>query len=113
MIAALRVCVCASVRKRSQYAMNDSHNDDDGVIGYHAATVHPPITQPRAAELLPSIKIRPSVLPLMRSKRYGSLFVKFSAAYSMPMRIASMLVSTALGFRLNCVRRAASSASIG
>ena len=31
--------------------------DDDGVIGYQAATVAPPYTQPSAAALLPSVKI--------------------------------------------------------
>ena len=38
--------------------MNASASDDDGVIGYHAATVAPPYTQPSAAALLPSMKMR-------------------------------------------------------
>ena len=35
-----------------------SASDDDGVIGYHAATVAPPYTAPSAAAELPSMKIR-------------------------------------------------------
>src|SRR6478735_620352 len=35
-----------------------SASDDEGVIGYHAATVAPPYTAPSAAAELPSMKIR-------------------------------------------------------
>ena len=47
--------------------MKFSHSDDDGVIGYHAATVQPPMMQPSAAARLPSMNIRPSVLPVIAS----------------------------------------------
>src|SRR5579862_8272569 len=88
--------------------MNDSHSEDDGVIGYHAATVHPPMTQPSAAALFPSSSIRPSVLPVIGCKRYKSLFDRLFAAYSLPRFTAFIFVSTAEGLRLNCARRAAS-----
>src|SRR5579864_8874222 len=76
--AALRSPVAASTRYRSQYAMNDSHRDDEGVIGYQAATVQPAITQPSAAAVLPSMRIKPSVRPVMASSLYGSVLGKFS-----------------------------------
>ena len=50
--------VSGSTRNLSQYFWKASGTDDDGVIGYQAATVAPPYTQPRAAALLPSVKIR-------------------------------------------------------
>ena len=59
--------------------MKYSQSDDDGVIGYHAATVQPPITQPSAAARLPSMNIRPSVFPLIGTKRKGSCFSRFAA----------------------------------
>ena len=54
-----------SVRKRSAYVIRFSQRLDDGVIGYQAATVQPPMRQPSAAAWLPSIRIRPSVTPSM------------------------------------------------
>ena len=49
--------VAASTRNLSQYFWNASGTEDEGVIGYQAATVAPPYTQPKAAALLPSVKI--------------------------------------------------------
>ena len=50
--------VAGSTRSLRQCLANASASDDDGVIGYHAQTVAPPYTQPSAAALLPSMKIR-------------------------------------------------------
>ena len=49
--------VSGSWRNRLQCFWNASAIDEEGVIGYHAATVAPPKTQPSAAALLPSMKI--------------------------------------------------------
>src|SRR6266566_2928310 len=66
--------VLESVRKRSAYAMRYSHSDDDGVIGYHAATVTPPMSAPNAAAWLPSTSTLPSTSPVLGSRWYGSVF---------------------------------------
>src|SRR5881394_4185015 len=50
--------LAASVRNFRQWRANASAIDDEGVIGYHAATVAPPYTAPSAAALLPSMKMR-------------------------------------------------------
>src|SRR5207247_8014480 len=42
MIAYLCLPLALSVRNLRQYFMNASASDEDGVIGYHAATVAPP-----------------------------------------------------------------------
>src|ERR1043165_4450781 len=54
MSAYLRRFVSGSMRKRSQYSLNASINDVDGVIGYHAPTVAPAYTAPNAAAEFPS-----------------------------------------------------------
>src|SRR2546427_2832400 len=59
--------VLGSTRKRSEYAMRFSHSDDDGVIGYHAATVTPPIKAPRHAAWLPSTSTFPYTTPVIGS----------------------------------------------
>src|SRR5258705_5991589 len=48
--------VVGSIRNRSQNSLNASINDDDGVIGYQAATDAPAYTAPNAAAVFPSIK---------------------------------------------------------
>jgi len=48
--------------------MKDSQREEDGVIGYHAHTVAPANTQPRADAALPSTMILPAVA-FMRSTR--------------------------------------------
>src|SRR5215467_10082017 len=63
--------VAGSVRKRLQCRAKASAIDDDGVIGYQAATVAPPYTHPSAAALLPSMKIR-SRTALVRRTRMSS-----------------------------------------
>src|SRR5260370_40391232 len=70
--------VLASMRNRSAYAMRYSHNDEDGVIGYHAATETPPIRAPSAAAWLPSTSTFWSTTPLIASRRYGSFLEKLS-----------------------------------
>ena len=50
--------VAGSTRNLAQYFWKASATEDEGVIGYQAATVAPPYTQPSAAALLPSTKIR-------------------------------------------------------
>ena len=52
-MANLFMPVDGSTRSLLQYFWNASATEDDGVIGYQAATVAPPYTQPRAAALLP------------------------------------------------------------
>src|SRR5690242_11121955 len=57
MSAYLRCFVAGSMRKRSQYSLNASMSDVDGVIGYHAPTVAPAYTAPNAAAEFPSMRI--------------------------------------------------------
>src|SRR5512142_751608 len=71
--------VALSTRYFFMYEMSDSHNDDDGVIGYHATTVTPAIMQPIAAAALPSMRILPAVA-FIGSIAYGSCLVKFASA---------------------------------
>src|SRR5919199_4120783 len=71
--------VSLSTRYFFMYEMSDSHNDEEGVIGYHATTVTPAIMQPTAAAALPSMRILPAV-SFIRSIEYGSFFVKFASA---------------------------------
>src|SRR5215207_11019552 len=49
--------VAGSTRNLAQYFWKASATEDEGVIGYQAATVAPPYTQPSAAALLPSTKM--------------------------------------------------------
>ncbi len=58
-----------STRYFSQYFWNDSATDDEGVMGYQAATVAPPYTQPSAAAELPSTKMRSPTLSARRTRR--------------------------------------------
>src|SRR5579863_2709490 len=57
-IAYLALPVAPSWRSFLQWLAKASASEDDGVIGYQAQTVAPPETAPRAAALLPSMKIR-------------------------------------------------------
>src|ERR1700694_6194406 len=63
--------VFGSVRNLSEYAMRFSHTDEEGVIGYHAATVTPPISAPSADAWLPSTSTLPSTTPVIGSRREG------------------------------------------
>ena len=67
--------------------MTDSASEEEGVIGYQATTVTPAIMQPMAAAALPSMMILPAVL-FIRSRRKGSVLVRFFCAQSKPPRIA-------------------------
>ncbi len=71
--------VSLSTRYFFMYPINDSHSDDDGVIGYQATTVTPAIMQPIAAAALPSMMILPAV-SFIGSMKNGSCFVKFASA---------------------------------
>src|SRR5712692_5768091 len=53
--------VALSVRYFFMYVINDSHSDDDGVMGYQATTVTPAIMHPTAAAVFPSTRILPAV----------------------------------------------------
>ena len=53
MMAAFFFFVAGSTRRWSQKSMNASQREDDGVMGYHAQTVAPPKTQPRAKPCSP------------------------------------------------------------
>src|SRR5438093_10020136 len=53
--------VSLSMRYFFMYPMSDSHNDEEGVIGYQATTVTPAIMQPMAAAAFPSMRILPAV----------------------------------------------------
>src|ERR1043166_6854088 len=68
MMAYFALPVLGSWRSFLQWLPNASASDDDGVIGYQAHTVAPPYTAPRAAALLPSMKMR-SPTPLERCTR--------------------------------------------
>src|SRR5260370_25963064 len=70
--------VFGSVRNLSAYAIRFSHRDEEGVMGYHAATVTPPIRAPSAAAWLPSTSTFWSTTPLIASRRYGSFLEKLS-----------------------------------
>ena len=59
--------------------MSDSHNDEDGVIGYQPTKVTPAIMQPIAAAALPSIRIMPVVLSIGWTVN-GSCFGRFASA---------------------------------
>src|SRR5438552_2427793 len=58
--------------------MKYSHREDDGVMGYHATTLAPPIKAPSAAAWLPSTRAFPSTLPVIASRRQGSSLEKLS-----------------------------------
>src|SRR4051794_19489178 len=60
--------VDGSTRNLAQYFWKASATDDEGVIGYQAATVAPPYTQPSAAALLPSTKIWSPTWSLRRTR---------------------------------------------
>src|SRR5260370_13539142 len=68
--------VFGSIRNLSAYAMRFSQTDDDGVIGYQAATVTPPISAPSAAAWLPSTSTLPSTTPVIGSRRHRSFLAK-------------------------------------
>ena len=101
MMATFFFFVTGSTRRWSQKSMNASQREDDGVMGYHAQTVAPPKTQPRADAVFPSTMIFPSVASI-RSTRNGILTGKFFAAYSRPTFTALTLRSTAFGLPLSC-----------
>src|SRR6188508_1682626 len=78
-IANVALPVVLSTRYFFMYPISDSHNDDDGVIGYQATTVTPAIMQPMAAAALPSMRILPAV-SFIASMVNGSCLVKFASA---------------------------------
>src|SRR6059058_5109464 len=78
----MRFSLSPLARNRSAYAIRYSHSDDDGVIGYQATTVTPPIRAPIAAAWLPSTRTLPSTTPVMGSRRYGSCLEKLSCQWS-------------------------------
>src|SRR2546428_1011363 len=94
--------VFGSARKRSEYAMRYSHSDDDGVIGYHAATVTPPMSAPSAAAWLPSTSTLPSTAPVIGSRRSASLLEEGSWQWSSPTLVPSGVTRPALGFARDC-----------
>src|SRR5512135_3400613 len=79
MTAAVSLPVTGSFRWSPTRSMNASQSEDDGVIGYHEATVAPPNMQPIAAAALPSMMILPAVRSI-RSTRYGDFSGKLSRA---------------------------------
>src|SRR4030081_1104344 len=91
--------------------MKLSTSDEDGVIGYHIATVQPAKMQPSAAAAFPSIMILPAVA-FIASNTKGSCLVKFVDAYSKPACTAAQFKSAALIFLASCWRSAASTADI-
>ena len=60
------------LRNFLQKRMKPSISEVDGVMGYQAATVAPANTQPSAAAVLPSMMMRPSLLPGIGFTRIGS-----------------------------------------
>src|SRR5258708_21031754 len=73
-IANVAFPVALSTRYFFMYAISDSHNDDEGVIGYQATTVTPAIMQPMAAAAFPSMRILPA-LSFIVSLTHGSCLV--------------------------------------
>src|SRR5258705_9597869 len=61
-IAYFALPVSGSCRSFLQWLVKTSPTDHDGVIGYQAQAVGPPYTAPRAAALLPSMKMRAPAL---------------------------------------------------
>src|SRR3984885_9302061 len=61
--------VAGSCRSFLQWLVKASASEDDGVIGYQAQTVAPPYTAPRAAALLPSMKMRSPTLSDFLTRR--------------------------------------------
>jgi hypothetical protein len=81
--------------------MSDSHNDDEGVIGYQPTKVTPAIMQPIAAAAFPSIRIIPDVL-FIGSTTNGSCLARLASAKSYPALRAPMFSSIALSFFPSC-----------
>src|SRR5271155_2059540 len=82
-MAYLAFPVLGSCRSFLQWLVKASASDDDGVIGYQAQTVGPPYTAPRAAALLPSMKIRsPTLSDFLTRRPIGHL--RFCKAQSRP-----------------------------
>src|SRR5918911_883059 len=79
MMAKVAFPVALSMRYFFMYPINDSHSDEEGVMGYQATTVPPAIMQPIAAAAFPSMRILPAV-SFIASIQYGSCFVKFAVA---------------------------------
>src|SRR3984957_10748769 len=75
--------VLGSCRSFLQWLAKASASDDDGVIGYQAQTVAPPYTAPRAAALLPSMKMRSPTLSDFLTRRPIGL-LRFCRAQSRP-----------------------------
>ena len=98
------------MRNLRQYAVNASASDDDGVIGYHAATVAPPYTLPSAAALLPSMKMRSPTRSLLRT-RIGSGHSKLFSACSRPIRNALRFDSSSASLPLYCSPKSFSTTS--
>src|SRR5207302_10732223 len=89
------------------------HTLDDGVIGYQAATVQPPMMAPSASAWLPSIRILPSVLPRIGCARKGSRLTWFSRQKSYPTAIIFMLDGMPLGLLANSLATARSTVLSG
>src|SRR6202035_3132614 len=86
-MAYLLFLVAASWRSLAQWRVKASASEDDGVIGYQAHTVAPPYTAPRAAALLPSMKMRsPTLSDFLTRRPIGHL--RFCSAQSRPRCIA-------------------------
>src|SRR5690606_41832541 len=81
-----------STRSLGRNSLRASMKLVDGVIGYQAATLTPPNTEPRAPASLPVMRIRPSVA-FMGSTTYGSTLSMLVAAHAWALRTTSMLLS--------------------
>src|SRR3990167_31766 len=93
--------VALSTRNFWQYYWNASAQDDEGVIGYQAQTVAPPYTQPSAAALLPSTKMRSPTSSAGRTRNEIGC-ARFCRTYSRPICSACTLESSSLGLDLYC-----------
>src|SRR6202521_1026335 len=84
-----------------QWLVKASASEDDGVIGYQAQTVAPPYTAPRAAALLPSMKMRsPTLSDFLTRRPIGHL--RFCKAQSRPRCSACTFDDSSFSLPLYC-----------
>ena len=81
-------------------------------MGYQVTTVTPANKQPIAAAALPSMMILPAVLSIFSRMEGILLLADFPGRSQSPAFTAPQLRSAALVFLANCLRSAASTASI-
>src|SRR5580765_5205605 len=95
MIANLFLPVSLSTLNLRQYLEKASARDDEGVIGYHAHTVAPPYTAPKAAAALPSMKMRSPTVSALRMRKPIGYSTLADISLSRPLNSSASSCSTA------------------